>query len=182
MDNTIVELDKNLQDLSNDYTSLTSNVITSYTSDLDDMIKNIYNDIQNNNIDDNTLEMHALNLASTLYFIGARLEETGVLEDLSKMKKQEKYNQVYLETQLKAIQGNIKTTTSSLQSQAEEGSKYDSMLNSIYDHVYKAVKGKLDAAYELLSTIKKIISKRMTEAQLAFAEKPQASKRILLED
>ena len=58
------------------------------------------------------------------------------------------------------------------------------MMNAIYSHVVKAVKGKIDSAYELLSTMKKIISKRMSDAQLSsntnvYTDKKSTSRRLL---
>ena len=178
------DIDTEIQAMSEDYTSLSNSIIASYTSDLDSLIQSIYFNIRKDNYSDQDLEKQALDLSATLYFVSVRIEEAGVLEDLSKMLKQEQYNKSYLDTQLKAVKDNIKISVAQTQALAEEKSKHHTMMNAIYSHVVKAVKGKIDSAYELLSTMKKIISKRMSDAQLSsninvYTDKKSTSRRLL---
>lgn len=73
--------------------------------------------------------------------------------------KQEKYNSIYNELQ--------KGTISDKTSRAELAVQSEEITRIIYDRSYKIVKAKLEAAYELLSSIKKVISRRMNESSLA---------------
>ena len=178
------DIDQEIQAMSEDYTSLSNSIIASYTSDLDSLVQSIYLNIRRDNYSDQDLEKQCLDLSATLYFVSVRIEEAGVLEDLSKMLKQEQYNKSYLDTQLEAVKNNTKISVAQTQALAEEKSKHHTMMNAIYSYVVKAVKGKIDAAYELLSTMKKIISKRMSDAQLSsntnvYTDKKSTSRRLL---
>ena len=178
------DIDQEIQAMSEDYTSLSNSIIASYTSDLDSLVQSIYLNIRKDNYSDQDLEKQCLDLSATLYFVSVRIEEAGVLEDLSKMLKQEQYNKSYLDTQLEAVKNNTKISVAQTQALAEEKSKHHTMMNAIYIHVVKAVKGKIDSAYELLSTMKKIISKRMSDAQLSsntnvYTDKKSTSRRLL---
>ena len=178
------DIDQEIQAMSEDYTSLSNSIITSYTSDLDALVQSIYLNIRRDNYSDQDLEKQCLDLSATLYFVSVRIEEAGVLEDLSKMLKQEQYNKSYLDTQLEAVKNNTKISVAQTQALAEEKSKHHAMINAIYSHVVKAVKGKIDSAYELLSTMKQTISKRMSDAQLSsntnvYTDKKSTSRRLL---
>ena len=167
------DIDQEIQAMSEDYTSL-----------LDSLVQSIYLNIRRDNYSDQDLEKQCLDLSATLYFVSVRIEEAGVLEDLSKMLKQEQYNKSYLDTQLEAVKNNTKISVAQTQALAEEKSKHHTMMNAIYSHVVKAVKGKIDSAYELLSTMKKIISKRMSDAQLSsntnvYTDRKSTSRRLL---
>ena len=97
------DIDQEIQAMSEDYTSLSNSIIASYTSDLDSLVQSIYLNIRRDNYSDQDLEKQCLDLSATLYFVSVRIEEAGVLEDLSKMLKQEQYNKSYLDTQLEAV-------------------------------------------------------------------------------
>ena len=102
------DIDQEIQAMSEDYTSLSNSIIASYTSDLDSLVQSIYLNIRRDNYSDQDLEKQCLDLSATLYFVSVRIEEAGVLEDLSKMLKQEQYNKSYLDTQLEAVKNNTK--------------------------------------------------------------------------
>lgn len=117
------------------------------------------------------LEKIFFELSSYLYYMGDKLEQLGIFCDMSKAQKQEVYNRAYLENQQKDLEGKNKRTVAENASVAEEESKYESVVNSMYDRVYKKVKYKIDAAEELLKAISKIISKRMQDANNNFEDK-----------
>ena len=104
------------------------------------------------------LDDFVLNLPVLLYFCGEAQENLGIKTDVAKSIKQEKYNEIY-----KEVSGTIadKTAKSELAAQAE------TITHIIYDRAYKIVKEKMTAAYELLSSCKKVISRRMAESELA---------------
>lgn len=139
---------------------LTNKLVADYCKGLDELVyslENIVKDFKN----PPTVEMldyYALNLPIQLYFSGEAQENLGIKTDTAKAIKQEKYNEIYRE-----VNGTIadKTAHSELASQSE------AITHIIYDRAYKIVKEKMEAAYELLSSIKKVISRRMSENQLA---------------
>lgn len=104
------------------------------------------------------LDDFVLNLPVLLYFCGEAQENLGIKTDVAKSIKQEKYNEIY-----KEVSGTIadKTAKSELAAQSE------TITHIIYDRAYKIVKEKMNAAYELLSSCKKVISRRMAESELA---------------
>ena len=104
-----------------------------------------------------------MELSNALYFVGSRIESVGIKEDLTKIAAKETYNQAYLDGL--ATDGK-KPTVAELSATAVDKAKFDTVLNSLYNRVYRQLKFKVDAAYEMLSTIRKVISKRMQEAQL----------------
>lgn len=104
------------------------------------------------------LDDFVLNLPVLLYFCGEAQENLGIKTDVAKAVKQEKYNEIY-----RQVKGTIadKTAMSELEAQAE------TITHIVYDRAYKICKEKMNAAYELLSSCKKVISRRISEAELA---------------
>ena len=64
---------------------------------------------------------------------------------------------------------------------AENGSVYEATINDLYNRVYKTVKAKLDSANTMLSSISKLISRRMNEIQTQYVS-PTTGRQILNED
>lgn len=149
------------------FTNVSSSVIQAYASNLDDIMKNIYVDIISNEYAEySCLERYYLELTNLLYFMGDKLEEVGIKDDLSKAAAKEVYNKAYLDNQIKDVEKKNKTTVAENQAVAEESSKYENTVNFIYSRVYKQLKYKIDAAYEMVNTLKKIITKRIQDESL----------------
>ncbi len=160
----IDNISKQVDELSVDYFNSIDIVVNEYTSSLDNLMNQLYSLIQDkDSMSDKDVENYSLNLASILYMVSSKLEKTGILDDISKILKQEEYNKVYLDKQNEAIANNVKLTVAQTQALAEEGSKYNTMMNSIYSRVYKQVKQKIDSGYEMLKLLSKIMSKRMED-------------------
>lgn len=100
------------------------------------------------------LENYLLNLNSLIYWTGNGLELSTIKESMSKMVKEEKYNQEYSDAE-----GTIgdKTATAKLNSQDEE------LIRVCYSQITKLIQHKLDRAGEMSSAIKKIITHRVAE-------------------
>ena len=139
---------------------LTNKLVADYCKQLDKYVKyiqEVLNDTKHpataEELDDMVMQLPVL-----LYFCGEAQENLGIKTDVAKAVKQEKYNEIYNE-----VKGTIadKTAKSELAAQSE------TVTHIIYDRAYKIVKEKMTAAYELLSSIKKVISRRMNESSLA---------------
>ena len=104
-----------------------------------------------------------MNLPVLLYFCGEAQENLGIKTDVSKAIKQEKYNEIF-----KQVQGTIADKTS----KSELATRSEIITNIIYDRAYKIVKEKIAAAYELLSSIKKVISRRISEYDITKMSNP----------
>ena len=124
------------------------------------------------------LESTYMKLSSILYFMGDQLEQLGIHNDMSKAAKQEIYNKAYLANQIKDSDKKNKTTVAENIAVAEQQSQYETIVNSIYDRAYKMLKYKIDAGFELLNTLRKIITRRMQEVDLSANQRNTAVKVI----
>ena len=162
------------------FTDISDQIVNSYTAELDELLIEINKRVISvESAADSELEFAALKLSNMLYYMGSRLENIGIKDDLSKLAAKESYNQAYLDNQVKDADRKNKTTVAELTAIAENASRYDTIMNSLYSRIYKQIKYKIDAGYELLSTIKKIISKRIADTQLAYNP---SGKQLLLEE
>ena len=139
---------------------LTNKLVADYCKQLDNYVKFVKDLLQDNEHPPTAVELDdiVMNLPVLLYFCGEAQENLGIKTDVAKAIKQEKYNEIYNE-----VKGTIadKTAKSELAAQSE------TITHIIYDRAYKIVKNKLEASYELLSSIKKVITRRISEQSLA---------------
>ena len=138
---------------------LTNKLVADYCKQLDDyvrFIQSVLNDNEHPPIAEE-LDDFVMKLPILLYFCGEAQENLGIKTDVAKAVRQEKYNEIYNE-----VKGTIadKTAKSELAAQSE------TVTHIIYDRAYKIVKCKIEAAFELLSSIKKVMSRRMNEVAL----------------
>lgn len=155
-------------------------VVGAYTRSLDSLMQEIYkNVVENDNASNNDLEKYFLRLTNTLYFMGEKLERLGLHDDVSKAQFREAYNNAYLDAQT-SLSAQGKPTVAMLTISAENGSVNETVVNAIYSRSYKIFKFKVDSGFEMVKTLSKIISKRMTENQLQ--DTPNSFKKILNED
>ena len=150
------------------YTNISDKLVEAYSHELDELMNRVRADCVDTEPSDKVLEMYTLELSNALYFVGQKLENIGIKDDLTKMAAKEAYNNAYLQ-HMEAGDAKKKPTVAELTALSEDDSKYQTVINSIYSRVYRQVKYKVDAAYEMLSSIRKIISKRMQELQLSMA-------------
>lgn len=99
-----------------------------------------------------------MKLPTYLYFIGEAQEKFGIKEDIAKSVKMELYTQIHQRT---------RGTIADKQAASDAGTLEEEIVYRAYQRAYKRIKQKLEAAYELLSSIKKVISRRMGEQELA---------------
>ena len=138
-----------------------------YTKTLDEIMTKLNRVILSpDDISVEDLEKYLLELTNTLYFIGTGSERLGVYDDMSKAAQKEVYNRAYLNNQVD-FSDKKKPTVAENQAVAEQKSQYESVVNSIYNHASKIVKYKIEAAYEMASALKKIVSRRMQEENLS---------------
>lgn len=135
-------------------------IINPYSKDLDAYVKFIRDCLMDGNHPptNGELEDFCMNLATLIYFAGGMCEQLGIRDDISRALYKEAYNVA----RDSATHGTVadKNTEAELQSQHEQ-------LTSIcYTRAYKAMKAKVDAAQELLSSCKKVLSHRMQEIEL----------------
>lgn len=154
------------------YLSISENLVKAYTEDFDELMSDLKEDLIDNEPTDIILEKYVLELNNKLYFLGSKLESVGIRDDLTKMASREVFNNAYLSSREKDTERKNKTTVAELTAIAEDASRYQSVLNSIYSRVYKQLKLKMDAGYDMVNTLRKVISRRMQEASLSATYKP----------
>ena len=148
-----VELDsKALMDIVN-------GIIQPYCKDLDDYVKFIKDCLKdgerpptNDELDD-----FCTNLATYIYFAGGMCEQLGIKDDISKAIYKEVYN---------SERDRGTGTVADKDSLAELASQQELLTNVCYNRAYRIMKAKIDAAQELLGSVKKVLSRRMSEQEL----------------
>ena len=147
-------------------------VLDSYTRSLDEIMAEIHDEIVEKEYPStDVLEKYLLKLSNCIYFISERTERLGIYDALTKTAFKETYNKIYLENQSSnvGVVGGKKPTVAESTAIAENGSVYEATINDLYNRVYKTVKTKIDSANTMLGSISKIISRRMSEAQMSYS-------------
>lgn len=139
--------------------NIVNEIINPYCLDLDEYVKFINTCLAdgNNPPTDAELEDFCLNLSTRLYFISGACEQLGIKDDISRVIKNETYNQKRSE---------VKGTVADKDAYAELESQQEQLTNICYNRAYKIIKAKVDNAQELLASCKKVLSKRITDAEL----------------
>jgi hypothetical protein len=170
------------------FNSVFEKVVDSYTRSLDEIMAEIHDEIVEKDYPStDVLEKYLLKLSNCIYFISERAEKLGVYDALTKSAFKETYNNIYLENQSSnvGVVGAKKPTVAESTAIAENGSVYEATINDLYNRVYKTVKAKLDSANTMLSSISKLISRRMSEMQMNYQPpvnySPMTGNRILNE-
>lgn len=166
--------EEKVQELMNDtntnveyFNKIATETSVKYTELLDKLMRKIYSNAVSKEATDEQLEKYYLELTNTVYFMGDKLEQLNISCDMAKASEKEIYNKAYLANQIKDTEKKNKTTVAENQAVAEQESQYEAVVSSIYDHAYKMVKFKIDAAKDMINTLRKIISRRMQEQQLS---------------
>lgn len=151
---------KNVDNISGTIQEISDKLVTTYCGELDEEMKKIGNMLVcSQNMTDNELDFEILNLANILYFVGAGQEDLGIKEDTCKAIRQEVYS--------KAREQATGKTVADKTAQAELIAQAETMTLAIYSRAYKKVKLRMDAGYEMLNSLKKVMNKRITEMELS---------------
>ena len=154
--NSIMNKVDNTSDMIKD---ISDNLVEKYCRSLDTEMAIIRLELkENNSLTDDTLEKHILELANILYFTGSAQEDLGIKEDTCKAIRQEVYSRAREEAT-----GTVADKTA----KAELISQQETVVLSIYSRAYKKVKIRMDAGYEMLNSLKKVMNKRITEMELS---------------
>lgn len=160
IDSTIAKLEENAKYID----TIIDDVVFENTAHLDSIMQDIYKEI-NANVGGLPQEMlcnYFMELTNLLYFISAKLEKVSVRSCLSKAMYNEAYNNIYLDI----TKADKKTTVAEKEATAENGAIKESTVQIIYESAQRKIKAKVEAGYEMVRTLSKIISKNMTETTL----------------
>ena len=146
------------------FTEITEKTIKSYTEDIDSLMEKILKTvIRSNNVDTEDIERCFVELSHAVYYMGEKLETLGIYDDMSEQARKEVYNKAYLDNQSDISEMKKKPTVAENQAVADAASIYESCVNSIYERAYKVVKFKIDAAQTMISTLSKMLSRRISQ-------------------
>lgn len=155
-ESTMIKVDS----MSETIKEISDNLVQKYCTDLDELMLRVQNIlVKYSSITDVELEYYILDLANTLYFTGSAQEDLGIKEDICKSIRQELYTKAREEAKGKTVAD--RTAQAELVVQAE------TMTLAIYSRAYKKVKLRMDAGYEMLNSLKKVMNKRITEMELS---------------
>ena len=135
------------------------NNVNELTKELDCLIDQMHKKVlrEEYQISDKELEKLIIRLPILIYELNNVLMKAGIREDLSKIIKQINYNQAF------SIQ---EGTIADKKSGAELAVKEEQLLETTWKRSVKIISRKMDLANDLLSSCKKIFSKRIEEVNL----------------
>lgn len=139
---------------------IVNHLVSDHCQPLDDYVKFIQGILKDeaNPPTDKELDDFVLNLATLLYFAGEAQESLGIKEDIAKAVKMELYNETY-----DKAEGTIADKTA----KAELATQAEFISHTAYQRAYKKVKLRVEAGNEVLQSVKKVISRRITEYELS---------------
>ena len=140
--------------------NVVNDIIKPYTEDLDeyvDFVKSIITDYDKVPTPQELDDM-MMNLSIFIYYASGMQEQLGIKDDIAKALYKEMYHS--------ARDSIEKGTVADKDSLAELASQSEYLTSMIYKRSYGIVKAKVAAAQEMLSSVKKIISRRMSEAEI----------------
>lgn len=156
----VLDIKDNVEEQSRVIDEIVSGIINPYCKDLDNyvlFIKDCLKDGENPPTTDE-LDDFCLNLSTYIYFAGGMCEHLGIRDDISKA--------VYKEMYHTARASQDKGTVADKDSLAELASQQEFIVSSSYTRAYKTMKAKVENAQELLSSVKKVLTRRMSEMEL----------------
>lgn len=146
-----------------DNSGIVDNIVTDitkpYVSDLDRYVQFIAGCLKDGEHPptDYELEDFCMNLATYIYFASGMCEQLGIRDDIAKAVYKETYNNA---------RDNSNGTVQDKNATAELEAQQEQLISVCYNRAYKMVKAKVESAQELLSSVKKILTRRMQEIEL----------------
>lgn len=139
---------------------LVAQIITPYTKDLDNYVDFVRSCLKDGEhpLTDSELEDISNNMATYIYYASGMCEQLGVRDDISKALYKETYNNARLDLD--------RGTVDDKNTIAESKSQQEQLVSICYNRAYRTLKAKVDAAQELLGSVKKVLTKRISDAQL----------------
>ena len=160
MKNVNTEILDRVEEYSRSIDTHVDSIINNYCEELDDYMNKVDTKLrEGKKMTDSQLEDIAVNLSSLIYFVSVGCEDLGVRDDISKSIYKEAYNNA--RSQLTS------GTVADKNVQAELDTLEEHVVNVVYNKSYKKLKAKVESAQEMLATIKKIMTRRISEMELS---------------
>lgn len=146
--------------LSKEVVDMADQIAGAVCADLDEYMVGIDAILTNQEhpVSDSQLDDFILNLSSILYMVSDAQENLGIKEDVARAIQKEVYNRVR-----EKAQGTVadKDTAAELQCQEE------SIITIVYARAYKKVKLRVEAANEMVNSVKKVMTRRIAEYEMS---------------
>jgi len=157
---SLTKIQENIESNAGALDRIVDEIISPYCRDLDkyvrfikDCLKDGENPPTNEELDD-----FCMNLSTYIYFAGGTCEYLGIRDDIAKAVYKEMYH---------TARANQDTgTVADKDSLAELASQEEFIVSAAYNRAYKIMKSKVENAQELLASVKKVLSRRIQEAEL----------------
>jgi hypothetical protein len=140
--------------------AIVDDIVKPYVEDLDkyiafvrDVLKDGENPPTAQELDD-----FCMNISVFIYYASGMQEQLGIKDDISKAIYREMYNTVR--------DNQTSGTVADKDTIAELSSQTEYLTSVLYKRAYSIVKAKVAAAQEILSSVKKVISRRIQEAEI----------------
>ena len=151
------------------FSSLIDKIVDENTSGMDKILCAICDNVVNvDNPSTEVVEKYFLELTNCLYFMQERVEKLSIYDSLSKISYKEAYNNSLMNPEV----DKPKPTVAELTAYAEGNTIYEQSLNEMYNKAYRIVKSKVDSAQTMISTLSKVLSKRINDSQLSNRDNP----------
>lgn len=139
---------------------IVKDIIIKYTHDLDNYVMFIRDCLADgqNPPTDVELDDFVLNLSTYIYFASGMCEQLGIRDDIAEAV----YKEMYHSARSKLDEG----TVADKNSLAELETQKENLVAICYSRAYKTVKAKVESAQELLSSCKKVLSRRLANIEL----------------
>ena len=140
--------------------SIVDDIVKPYCEELDNYVEFVKSIVTNPDEPPTAQELDdfCLNLSVYIYYASAMQENLGIKDDIAKA--------VYKDVYYNVRHAQDKGTVADKDTIAELASQQEYLVSLCYKRSYAIVKAKVLAAQELLTSCKKVISRRMTEYEL----------------
>lgn len=140
--------------------SIVDNLVTECCASLDNYVDYVVNIMNNTDYPLTGIELDdiIMTIPAILYSVGTCQEKLGIKKDVSETTRKQMYNKIILETS---------GTATEKKSAAELKLFNEELVTVLYDRAYNIIKSKVAFATELLQSAKKVVSRRMAEAELS---------------
>ena len=156
-EDSLTKIQENVESNAGALDTIVNDIIAPYCRDLDkyvgfikECLKDGENPPTNEELDD-----FCMNLSTYIYFAGGTCEYLGIRDDIAKA--------VYKEMYHTARASQSSGTVADKDSLAELASQEEFIVSAAYNRAYKIMKSKVDNAQELLSSCKKVLTRRISE-------------------
>ena len=157
-DKTPASIMNKVDNTANIVKEISDKLVKEYCEDLDSIMSDLRQEITSKEIDNYILESYIMELANTLYFTGSAQEDLGIKEDTCKAIRAEIYNKTYEDST---------GTVAHKNALSELATQQETIVLNIYSRAYKKVKLRMEAGYEMLNSLKKVMNKRISEMELS---------------